>query len=62
MSIYIVLLGVICLLLLIAVVKLNAFLSFIIVSLGVGAAVGMDLSTVVQSVQTGIGNTLGFLV
>ncbi|MEO1449317.1 MAG: gluconate:H+ symporter [Bacteroidota bacterium] len=62
MSIYIVLLGVVVLLLLIAVVKLNAFLSFIIVSLGVGAAVGMDLLTVVESVQKGIGNTLGFLV
>lgn len=62
MSLLIVILGVICLLLLIAVVKLNAFLSFIIVSLGVGVAVGMDFTTVIASVQQGIGNTLGFLV
>ncbi|MCF8713264.1 gluconate transporter [Joostella atrarenae] len=62
MPLLIVLLGILLLLLLIVKFKLNAFLSFIIVSLFVGIAGGMDLLTVVDSIQNGIGNTLGFLV
>jgi len=59
MPLLIVLLGIILLFLLIAVFKLNAFLSFIIVCLLVGILQGMELNSVIQSIQTGIGNTLG---
>ncbi|EIJ38649.1 gluconate transporter [Galbibacter orientalis DSM 19592] len=62
MPLLIVLLGILLLFLLIAKFKLNAFLSFIIVSLFVGIAGGMDILVVVDSIQKGIGNTLGFLV
>ncbi|RMG66835.1 MAG: TRAP transporter large permease subunit [Bacteroidetes bacterium] len=62
MSVVIVLLGVFALLLLIAWARLNAFLAFIIVSLGVGLAEGMDALAVVEAIKTGIGHTLGFLV
>ncbi|MCL6295848.1 hypothetical protein [Jejuia spongiicola] len=42
--------------------KLNAFISFIIVCLFVDILQGVGLEQIIQSVQTGIGNTLGFLV
>ncbi len=62
MPLLIVVLGIILLFLLIAVFKLNAFLSFIIVCLLVGILQGMELEAVIQSIQNGIGSTLGFLV
>lgn len=62
MPLLIVIVGIISLFLLIAVLKLNAFLSFIITCLFVGIMQGMELQSVVQSIQTGIGETLGFLV
>ena len=62
MPLLIVVLGLILLFLLIAKFKLNAFIAFIIVSLAVGIAEGMDLEQVVKSIEHGIGNTLGFLV
>ncbi|WP_396590805.1 gluconate:H+ symporter [Allomuricauda sp. R78024] len=62
MPIVFVVLGILLLFLLIAKFKLNAFLSFIIVSLFVGISQNMDLEGLVKSIQTGIGNTLGFLV
>lgn len=62
MPVLIVAIGIIILFILIARFKLNAFLAFIIISLFVGIAEGMALENVVTSVQTGIGNTLGFLV
>jgi Gnt-I system high-affinity gluconate transporter len=54
--------GILLLFLLIARFKLNAFLAFIIVSLGVGLAGGMELEALVSAIQDGIGSTLGFLV
>ena len=54
--------GIVLLFILIAVFKLNAFISFLIVCLLVGILQGMELESVIQSIQTGIGNTLGFLV
>ncbi|WP_222984363.1 gluconate:H+ symporter [Flagellimonas meishanensis] len=54
--------GILLLFLLIAKFKLNAFLSFIIVCLFVGIFQGMELESLVKSIQRGIGNTLGFLV
>nr|WP_299388700.1 gluconate:H+ symporter [Allomuricauda sp.] len=62
MPIVIAVLGILVLFLLIARVKLNAFLAFIIVCLFVGIFQGMELPDIVKSIQRGIGNTLGFLV
>jgi len=62
MPLIIAILGILLLFLLIAKFKLNAFLSFIIVCLFVGIFQGMELQSLVQSIQRGIGNTLGFLV
>lgn len=62
MPLLIVIFGIVLLFVLIAVFKLNAFISFIIVSLLVGIAEGMELESVIKSIETGIGNTLGFLV
>jgi len=62
MPLLIVISGIVLLFLLIAVFKLNAFISFVIVCLLVGICQGMALESVIQSIQTGIGNTLGFLV
>ncbi len=62
MPLLIVISGIVLLFILIAVFKLNAFISFVIVCLLVGICQGMALDSVIQSIQTGIGNTLGFLV
>lgn len=62
MPLLIVIGGILLLFLLIARFKLNAFLAFIIVCLGVGMAEGMDLEALISAIQKGIGNTLGFLI
>lgn len=62
MPLVIVILGIIVLFILIAKFKLNAFISFIIVSLLVGIAEGMQLKSIVTAIQNGIGSTLGELV
>lgn len=62
MPLIIVILGICLLLILILVLKLDSFLSFVIVSLGVGLAEGMNLNSVVVSVENGIGSTMGSLV
>jgi Gnt-I system high-affinity gluconate transporter len=62
MPLIIVALGIILLVLLITAVKLDTFVSFVIVSLSVGLAEGMEPSKLVQSIETGIGSTLGSLV
>jgi Gnt-I system high-affinity gluconate transporter len=62
MPLLIVILGICLLLFLILYVKLNAFVSFVIVSLLVALAEGMSLDKAVLSVETGIGNTMGFIV
>lgn len=62
MPLLIVILGIALLFLLIARFKLNAFIAFILVSLMVGIGEGMELKAVIQSIQDGIGSTLGFLV
>jgi gluconate:H+ symporter, GntP family len=53
--------AVIALILLIAAVKLNPFLSLMMVSLGLAAATGMPLENIVASFETGTGNTLGHI-
>ncbi|MFO7922737.1 MAG: gluconate:H+ symporter [Bacteroidales bacterium] len=62
MPLLIVALGIIGLLILIVVFKVNAFIAFSIVSLSVGLTAGMELGEVVSSFQGGIGGTLGSLV
>jgi Gnt-I system high-affinity gluconate transporter len=62
MPLVIVILGIVCLLIFILVFKFNSFISFILVSLGVGIAEGMSIEKTLASLQNGIGNTLGFLV
>ncbi len=62
MPILLVALGIILLLFLIIVFKVNAFLAFIIVSILLGIAEGMPVVKIVISIQQGIGDTLGSLV
>jgi Gnt-I system high-affinity gluconate transporter len=62
MPLLIVCFGILLLFLLILFFRLNAFISFIIVSLSIGILQGMDLNLIVLSIEKGIGNTLGFLV
>ncbi|MFX3632419.1 MAG: GntP family permease [Candidatus Pristimantibacillus sp.] len=67
MLLFIVLAAIVVLLLLITVVKLNPFVALIITAIGAGLAAGMPLLTtesqpgVIDSIKTGMGNTLGFL-
>jgi GntP family gluconate:H+ symporter len=53
--------SVIALIVLIAVAKLNPFISLLLVSLGLALAAGMKLESIVASFETGMGNTLGHL-
>jgi GntP family gluconate:H+ symporter len=53
--------AVIGLVLLIAVGKLNPFLSLVLVSLALAAATGMPLRSIVSSFETGTGDTLGHI-
>jgi gluconate transporter len=62
MPLLLTLFGILALIGLIAYVKLDTFISFILVSIGIGLAAGMDAGAVGKSIQTGIGNTLGDLV
>ena len=62
MPLIIVILGILVLFILIARFKLNAFIAFTLVSLGVGIAEGMPIIQVVKAIQAGIGNTLGYLI
>lgn len=62
MSFLILLTGILLLILLTTWVKLNAFLSFLLVSMGIGLANGMSIGTLTHAVQTGIGDLLGSLV
>jgi len=62
MPITIVCIGILILFLLIAKFDLNAFIAFILVSLFVGIGNKMEILQVVESIQTGIGKTLGGLV
>ena len=62
MPLVIVILGICLLLFLILVLKFDSFLSFIIVSLVVGVAEGMNLNSAVVSLGNGIGSTMGSLV
>jgi len=62
MSFVILLTGILLLILLTTWAKLNAFISFLLVSMGIGMANGMSIDSVTRAVQTGIGDVLGSLV
>jgi Gnt-I system high-affinity gluconate transporter len=62
MSLIFVVISIFILLLLIILFKVNAFISFIIVSVLLGIASGLPSGAVVSSIQKGIGDTLGSLV
>lgn len=54
--------GIILLVLLVTVVRLDTFISFMLVCLFVGISSGLGVSASVEAIKTGIGNTLGSLV
>jgi Gnt-I system high-affinity gluconate transporter len=62
MSFLILLTGILLLILLTTWAKLNAFLSFLLVSMGIGLANGMSIDAVTHAVQTGMGDMLGSLL
>lgn len=55
-------LSILCLILLIAWLKIDTFISFLLVSIGLGLASGLDVATVSKAIQKGVGGTLGDLV
>ncbi|RDU37854.1 gluconate permease [Neobacillus piezotolerans] len=61
MPLFIVAIGILALLLLIMGLKLNTFISLIIVSFGVALALGMPLEEIVKTIEAGLGGTLGHL-
>ncbi|MFT9597094.1 GntP family permease [Mesobacillus sp.] len=61
MPLVIVAIGILALLLLIMGLKLNTFVSLIIVSFGVALALGIPLGEVVKTIEAGLGGTLGHL-
>lgn len=61
MPLIIVAVGIIVLLLFIMGLKLNTFLSLIIVSFGVALALGMPLDKIVSTIEEGLGGTLGHI-
>lgn len=62
MSILIVLASIGVLVLLITRFKVNAFLAFLLISIGAGLLLGIDAGQITNSIQTGIGGMLGSLV
>ncbi|MEB2630983.1 GntP family permease [Peribacillus frigoritolerans] len=61
MPLVIVAIGIVALLILIMGLKLNTFISLIIVSFGVALALGMPLDGIVKTIEAGLGGTLGHL-
>jgi len=54
-------LAIVLLLVLVLKVKLQAFLALMIISMAVGIAMGMPIEKVFETMQTGMGSTLGFV-
>lgn len=59
--IFAVILGIAVLLFLILKLKINAFIALLIGSILVGIAAGLDAEQIINTVQEGMGNTLGFV-
>ena len=55
------LISVVALVILIAKLKLNPFITLVMVSVGLGIAVGMPLGEIVKSLENGVGGTLGHI-
>jgi gluconate:H+ symporter, GntP family len=55
------LIAVVCLILLIAVFKLNPFITLFLVSLGLAVAAGMPPASIMHSFESGMGSTLGHI-
>ena len=55
-------LAILCLILLIAWLKIDTFISFLLVSIGLGLASGLNVDAVSKAIQKGVGGTLGDLV
>ncbi|MCB1769099.1 MAG: gluconate transporter, partial [Candidatus Competibacteraceae bacterium] len=53
--------GIFLLLFLVMKVKLHAFVALLLASLLVGVTAGMPLTGVIESIQKGMGGTLGFV-
>ena len=62
MPLIILIAGIVLLIVLITVVRLDTFITFVIVSLVVGLAEGMNPDALIRSIESGIGSTLGSLV
>ncbi|GAB3567867.1 gluconate transporter [Spirosoma luteolum] len=62
MPLILTLVGILTLVFLVAIARLDTFISFVLVALGIGLASGMDVVAVGKSIQAGIGSTLGDLV
>ncbi|WAC14222.1 GntT/GntP/DsdX family permease [Dyadobacter pollutisoli] len=54
--------AILTLILLIAWLKIDTFISFLLVSIGLGLASGLDVETISKAIQKGVGGTLGDLV
>jgi hypothetical protein len=54
--------AILTLILLIAWLKIDTFISFLLVSIALGLASGLDVDTVSKAIQKGVGGTLGDLV
>lgn len=54
--------AILLLILLVVYFKIDTFISFLLVSIGLGVAVGMDIHQISSAITKGIGNTLGPLV
>jgi Gnt-I system high-affinity gluconate transporter len=61
MTFLIITISLIGLIILISYFKINAFLSFLLVSIGTGLALGIPLDGIVKSVEKGIGSIMGSL-
>lgn len=62
MTFAIIFLSIVSLVLLISLVKLNPFIAFLVVSIIAGLALGIPFNKIVNSVQKGLGDTLGSLI
>ena len=62
MAIFITVTGILLLVFLISYFRIHTFLAFLIVSMGIGLALGMKPEALMKAVQNGIGSTLGSIV
>jgi Gnt-I system high-affinity gluconate transporter len=62
MPIFTTIVGILLLVLLISYFRIHTFLAFLIISIGIGLALGMKPEALMKSIQSGIGSTLGSIV